>query len=150
EYYQTPELNAVNYPNGIQTAVPKDQFVQHIVGGSFGGPLPNFGFGEGTHYKLLRDKAFFFVNLQLLRAYDTALVQRIVYTQSARAGIFRYIQGREMLPDGTFINYQNNPAGTTRPSVDVAGNPTRPVCTATLTVNCMNSYNISASAPVTI
>lgn len=150
EYYQTPEFNAINYPNTIQTRVPKDQFVQHIFGGSLGGPLPNLGLGEGNPFKLLKNKAFFFFNLQLLRAYDTALVQRTVYTQTARQGIFRYIQGREQLADGTFINYQNNPAGTTRPSVDAAGNPTRPVCTASLTVNCMNTYSTVGSSPTTI
>jgi len=149
DYYQTPEFNAKTYPITI-AGLAKEQFVQQIFGGSLGGPLSNFGLGEGQPFKLLKDRAFFFFNLQMLRAYDTSLVTRTVYTQTARQGIFRYIQGREMLPDGTFINYQNNPAGTTRPSVDAAGNPTRPVCTGLLTVNCMNTYSTVASSPVTI
>jgi hypothetical protein len=75
EYYQTPRFNAKSYPETIARSA-KGQFVQHIFGGSFGGPVPNFGFGEGTDYRLLKDKLFFFVNLQMLRAYDSALVNR--------------------------------------------------------------------------
>ena len=131
DYYQTPSFNAKSYPITI-AKLPKDQFVQHIFGGSFGGPLFNPGFGEGTKpFRLFRDKAFFFVNLQLLRAYDTALVTRTVYTQTARAGLFRYVVGRA-----------NAPAGTSTASVDAAGNPTLPACSATVTTLCLSSYNI--------
>ncbi|MEP7077026.1 MAG: carboxypeptidase regulatory-like domain-containing protein [Acidobacteriota bacterium] len=139
EYYQTPELNAVNYPNTIQTAIPKDQFVQHIFGGSFGGPLPNLGLGEGTPFKLLKDRAFFFVNLQLLRAYDTALVQRTVYTQAARAGLFRYVLGG-----------QNGGVGTSNAAVDAAGNPIFANCPQPAGVKCISSYNVATQAPVSI
>jgi len=132
EYYQTPEFNAVAYPNTIQPAVPKDQFVQHIFGGSFGGPLPNLGLGEGTPFKLLKDRAFFFFNLQMLRAYDTALVQRTVYTPTARAGLFRYVQG------GT-----NGPVGSSNAAVDASGNPIFPTCPQPVGVKCIASYNIA-------
>src|SRR6185369_10956051 len=46
EYYRTPALDAKSYPITI-AGLPKEQFVQHIFGGSVGGPL-------------VRDKAFFF------------------------------------------------------------------------------------------
>ncbi len=144
EYYQTPRFNARSYPITI-AGLPKEQFVQHIFGGSLGGPLFNPGFGEGTKpFDLLRDKAFFFVNLQFLRAYDTGLVTRTVYTQQARQGIFRYIQGREVV-NGTVVNYQNAPAGAANASVDGAGNLIRPVCSATVTLNCMNTYNLATN-----
>ncbi|MBS1796398.1 MAG: carboxypeptidase regulatory-like domain-containing protein [Acidobacteria bacterium] len=141
DYYQTPRFNAKSYPTTIQPIAPKEQFVQHIFGGSLGGPLFNPGFGEGTRFKFLRDKAFFFVNLQFLRAYDTALVTRTVYTPSARAGLFRYVTGRA-----------TTPAGTTGAAVDAAGNqiiancPTNPPTTA----GCVSSYNVATTAPVTI
>ena len=99
EYYRTPRLDAKSYPNTI-AGTPKDQFVQHIFGGSIGGPLFNPGFGEGRKMGWLRDKAFFFTNLQLLRAYDTGLVTRTVYTQSARDGIFRYTVNGPNVPVG--------------------------------------------------
>src|SRR5215470_502930 len=116
EYYRTPALDAKSYPVTIAGA-PKDQFIQHIFGGSIGGPLFNPGFGEGTKTGWLRDKAFFFVNLQLLRAYDTALVTRTVYTQNARQGLFRYVVGRA-----------NAPFGTSTAAVDASGNAVLPIC----------------------
>jgi hypothetical protein len=132
EYYRTPALDAKSYPTTI-AGLPKDQFVQHIFGGSVGGPLFNPGFGEGTKTGWLRDKAFFFVNLQYLRAYDTALVTRTVYTQAARQGLFRYVVGRA-----------NSPAGTATPSVNPDGSPTLPTCNGS-NAPCISSYNIATN-----
>jgi archaellum component FlaG (FlaF/FlaG flagellin family) len=122
EYYQTPRFNAKTYPVTI-AGTPKDQFVQHIFGGSVGGPIK-------------KNKLFFFSNLQLLRAYDTALVTRTVYTAQARAGLFRYVVGRA-----------NAPAGTATPSVDASGSPTLPACVGAPPTNapCISSYNIATN-----
>lgn len=136
EYYQTPRFNAKSYPVTI-AKLPKDQFVQHIYGGSFGGPLSNFGLGEGEPFKLLRDKAFFFVNLQLLRAYDTALVTRTVYTPTARTGLYRYVVGRA-----------NAPFGSATAAVDATGSPVLPACSATVTTLCIATYNIATAQTV--
>ena len=132
EYYRTPRFDSKSYPVTI-AGTPKDQFVQHIYGGSIGGPLYNPGFGEGTKGRWLRDKAFFFTNLQLLRAYDTALVTRTVYTATARQGLFRYVVGRA-----------NSPAGTANAAVDGNGNPLLPVCTGA-NAPCIATYNIAAN-----
>ncbi len=121
EYYQTPRFNAKSYPITI-AGLPKEQFVQHIFGGSVGGPI-------------IKNKLFYFANLQLLRAYDTALVSRTVYTPSARAGIFRYVVGRA-----------NSPAGTATAAVDGAGNSLLPNCSATITTLCIRTYNINANS----
>lgn len=122
EYYRTPRLDAASYPVTI-AKLPKDQFVQHIFGGSVGGPIK-------------KDKLFFFTNLQLLRAYDTALVTRTVYTAAARTGLFRYVVGRA-----------NSPAGTSTAAVDAIGNATLPACTGTPPTNspCISSYNIATN-----
>src|SRR5678815_3829653 len=139
EYYRTPRFDAKSYPVTI-AKTPKDQFVQHIFGGSIGGPLFNPGFGEGTKASWLRDKAFFFVNLQLLRAYDTALVTRTVYTQAARQGIFRYV-----------LQGQNAPSGTGTPSVDASGNSLLAPCPNPLpaplptSLRCIQTYNVAAN-----
>jgi hypothetical protein len=135
EYYRTPRLDAKSYPVTI-AGVPKDQFVQHIFGGSLGGPLYNPGFGEGTKGGWMRDKAFFFVNLQLLRAYDTALVTRTVYTQTARQGLFRYVVGRA-----------NAPAGTATAAVNPSGGAVLPACNGAPPTNspCISSYNIATN-----
>jgi Carboxypeptidase regulatory-like domain/TonB-dependent Receptor Plug Domain len=122
EYYRTPRFDAKSYPGTI-ARTPKDQFVQHIFGGSVGGPIK-------------KEKAFFFTNLQLLRAYDTALVTRTVYTPQARAGLFRYVVGRA-----------NAPAGTSTAAVDGNGNALLPACTGTPPTNapCISSYNIATN-----
>lgn len=135
EFYRTPRLDAKAYPTTI-AGLPKDQFVQHIFGGSFSGPLYNPGFGEGTKGGWMRDKAFFFVNLQLLRAYDTALVTRTVYTQAARQGLFRYVVGRA-----------NAPAGTATAAVNASGGALLPACVGAPPTNspCISSYNIATN-----
>lgn len=122
DYYQTPDFNAKTYPITI-AGLPKEQFVQHIFGGSVGGPI-------------VKDRLFYFANVQVLRAYDTALVTRTVYTQNARNGIFRYVVGRA-----------NSPAGTATASVDAVGNPTLPTCIGSPPTNspCIATYNIAAN-----
>ncbi len=138
EYYQTPRFAANGYSNNLNGRA-KDQFVQHIYGGSLGGPLLNPGFGEGTKTRWMRDKAFFFVNLQKLAAYDTALVTRTVYTQSARNGIYRYISGNTTAT--TPAPLQNAVAGTTTPSVTASGAPVYAACGSPAVFPCMNSVN---------
>ena len=120
EFYQTPRFNAKSYTGNINN-LPKDQFVQHIFGGSVGGPI-------------IKDKFFYFANLQMLRAYDTALVTRTVYTQSLRSGVFRYVVGRA-----------NAPAGTATAAVDASGSPVLPPCSATVTTLCIATYNVAAN-----
>ncbi len=127
EYYMTPDFNAKSYTNTINN-LAKDQFVQHIFGGSLGGPI-------------VKNKLFFFTNVQLLRAYDTAVVTRTVYTSAARTGLYRYVAGRA-----------NAPAGTSTPAVDGSGNPVVPACTGAPPTNapCIASYNAATSSPVSI
>src|SRR5262245_17630086 len=54
EYYQTPMFSAKSYSGNINNTA-KEQFVQHIFGGSVGGPI-------------IKDRIFYFANLQMLRA----------------------------------------------------------------------------------
>jgi len=124
EFYQTPRFHANEY-NNIINRVGRPQFVQHIFGGSIGGPviLPRFGEGGASTYSG-KNKTFFFANLQLLRTNQSFFVNRTVYTQQARAGIFRYVQ-----------NGVNRNASQTTPSVDAAGNPV-----AGLTIRSYNVY----------
>jgi len=108
DFYQTPRFHANEYENTInrinrggQLITPNTpQFVQHIFGGSLGGPIK-------------KNKAFFFTNLQLLRTSQSFLVTRTVYTADARAGRFRFVGGGRNAALG----------GTLAPSVDANGNP---------------------------
>ncbi|HJR08496.1 MAG TPA: TonB-dependent receptor [Pyrinomonadaceae bacterium] len=125
EFYQTPRFIANEYNNNIN-GTPRGQFVQHIFGGSLGGPI-------------IKNKTFFFANLQLLRTSQSIARTRTVLTPTARQGIFRYV-----------ANGRNNPAGVASASVDAAGNPLLPACPATIlssTPACIASYSVVANDP---
>lgn len=126
EYYQSKGMMARSYASNVN-GTDKENFIQHIFGGSFSGPLFNPGFGEGTKPGWLRDRAFFFVNLQMLRASDALLQTRTVYTPTARQGIFRWVRGG--------VN------GTG--AVNASGTPIQPACGGAVTTNCIDSYNIA-------
>ena len=103
------ETNAVNVTEeGAQKA--KTQFFQDIGGFSLGGPI-------------LRNRTFFFGNLQLLRARRSPEIVRTVYTDAARQGVWRYVVGG-----------QNRPAGVTGASVDASGNVLPGVAVGTYSV----------------
>ena len=138
EFYQTPRFHANEYQNTINTvlvggqrvATAKPQFVQHIYGGSLGGPLhlPRFGEG-GSSFINGKDRTFFFVNLQFLRTSQSLFRNRTVYTQQARAGQFRYTVGRA-----------NGNANSSTASVDANGNVLPGLNVATF--NIANNPNI--------
>jgi hypothetical protein len=131
EFYQTPRFHANEYVNTINNAA-RPQFVQHIFGGSVGGPviLPLFGAGGRSTYNG-KNKTFFFTNLQLLRTKQSFFVNRTVYTEQARNGIFRYV------PGGV-----NRNAIQATPSVNANGAPNFPVCAGAVTTNCIATYNV--------
>jgi hypothetical protein len=133
EFYQSKGLMARSYASNVN-GTEKEDFIQHIFGGSFSGPLFNPGFGEGTSPGWLRDRAFFFVNLQMLRASDTALQTRTVYTPLARQGIFRYVQG------GTNGTGQVNANGT----------PVLPNCTSSTQLSCIATYDVVGGTGITL
>lgn len=155
EYYQGPKLNANEFESNLQ-GIARRNFVQHIYGGSFGGPIINPGFGEGTElFKPLKDRAFFFVNLQRLSAIETRLGGGTVYTDSARNGIFRYVVGGAINPaNGRYVPGRNAPAGaaataTGNPlgaSVNADGSPRYPACVGPVNnptnQPCIQSYNV--------
>lgn len=109
-FYQSPFLRA-NTPQNKAAGLPRGQFVQQVPGGSLGGPI-------------WKDKAFFFVNVELLHALTSTLQSQKVYTQAARQGLFRYATGS-----------RNQPAGVAGASVDANGNPIVPVSTYDMVAN---------------
>src|SRR5262249_50534082 len=96
-FYRTPRLNAHEFENNL-SGIGKRQLVQHILGGSIGGAVR-------------QNKTFFFANVQALRAWQSSIVARTVYTAAARQGIFRYV-----------IGGRNRPSGVAGASVDASGN----------------------------
>lgn len=131
EFYQTPRFHANEYVNTINKAA-RPQFVQHIFGGSFGGPvyLPTFGQG-GKGYYSGKNKTFFFTNLQFLRTAQSIFVNRTVYTAAARAGQYRYVRGGingNALAAAPSVNADGSVvAGRTVDAFNVVGNPSIPI-----------------------
>ena len=119
-FYQTPGLNA-NDPANIEVGAKRPQFVQHIPGFSVGGPI-------------FKDKTFFFVNMQLLRASQSFLINSTVYTQQARAGTIRYLQ-----QVGQYAGSHNDNSSASDAVVDVNGNP--------LAGLPIGSYDVGANDP---
>ena len=115
EFYRTPRFNANEWQNNFNS-LPKGQFQQNIFGGDFGGPI-------------IKNKTFFFVNIQGLTALNTAQLTRTVYTATARQGLFRFVSGG-----------RNNPAGVPNASVDASGNVAAGVNVST--------YSIVANDPL--
>ena len=113
-YYfdRRPKYNANEWENNIDH-LPKKNFTQYMPGFSVGGPI-------------LRNKTFFFVNNQWLKAEQTRQTTRLVYTAQARRGDWRY---------GTTA--RNQPSGVSGASVDANGNP----------VVSIGSYSVAANDP---
>ena len=98
-FYRTPGLNANEWENNFW-GLGMRKFIQHIYGGSLGGPI-------------IRNKTFFFTNLQWLHANQSGIVGRTVYTAEARRGNLRYVKGGQA---------RNTAAGQPGASVDYSGN----------------------------
>src|SRR5215471_13343594 len=113
-FYRTPRLNANEWENNLLN-VGKAQLEQNIYGGGIGGPI-------------IKNKTFFFFEIQALRARSSTLTQRTVYTAQARQGILRYVKGG-----------RNQPAGAAGASVDANGN--------VLPGLSIGSYDVAANDP---
>ena len=84
-------LNATNFQNNY-LKVPKAKLRLNQFGGSFGGPLPLPGFGEGgPAIHSGKGRAYFFFNYERFHLNETSPNrQRQVLTAEAQNGIFRY------------------------------------------------------------
>ena len=111
-FYQTPAITANTAANKAATPqIKRPQFVQNIYGGDVGGPV-------------IKNKTFFYANVQLLHALTSSTPTRTVYTDSARKGLWRYALGQ-----------RNAPAGTSGASVDISGNPIVSIATYNMVAN---------------
>jgi hypothetical protein len=135
-FHRNSALSANEWQNGL-LGVAKPALRQHQFGGDVGGPI-------------LKDRTFFFFNYQGQKQVIPVQVTRTVYTDSVKQGIFRYVVGSFTDGSGVLQPRRNNPFGTTANGgavVDAAGNPLFPNCSATVTTNCIASYNIIGNDP---
>ncbi len=85
-FYRTPSLSANEWENNIDN-LAKRQYQQNMPGGSIGGPA-------------IKNKLFYYANLQLLRTRESGVINSLVYTKEARDGLWRYNKGGRNLPYG--------------------------------------------------
>jgi len=113
-FYRTPRLNANEWENNLDN-LGKAQLQQHIFGGGVGGPI-------------IKNRTFFFFEIQALRARSSRATARTVYTATARTGLLRYVKGG-----------RNQPAGVAGATVDASGNP--------LAGLSIGTYDVTANDP---
>src|SRR5262245_3091843 len=106
--------------------------------------LNQYGFAVGG--PIVKNKTFFSGSFQYNDIRQTSPIAQsfgipLVYTATARSGIFRYVRGTV-----------NGVTSNSRSLVDGNGNllPGVPVCSVSVTTNCVASYNMFASDPAAI
>jgi hypothetical protein len=129
EYFRNPVLNAKDFFVNLQGG-EKPDFKIHQFGADVGGPV-------------LKNRTFWFFSWQSQRLGFTQPIQEVfgtplVYTASARMGIYRFVRGT--------VNGRtsNGPA-----LVDSSGNllPGIQTCGGTVTTDCVDQYNIATNNP---
>jgi hypothetical protein len=102
EFHRNTVLNANEWFNNLR-GEPRDALILNQFGGRLGGPI-------------VRQRTFFHFNYEGQRQRTASTVTATTYTQTARQGLFRFYPGA-----------QNGNANASIPTVDLIGNPVRPV-----------------------
>ena len=102
DFHRNTALNANEWFNNLR-GDPRDALILNQFGGRLGGPI-------------VRQRTFFHFGYEGQRQRTASAVTATTYTQTARQGIFRFYPGA-----------QNGNANAAVPTVDVIGNPVRPV-----------------------
>ncbi|MGH9944823.1 MAG: carboxypeptidase regulatory-like domain-containing protein, partial [Pyrinomonadaceae bacterium] len=98
EFHRNTALNANNFFNNRQ-GLPRETLIRNQFGGRIGGPVLIPKLYDG------RDQTFFFFSYEGTRLAASETVNRLVYTEPARRGDFRYLNGLVTTP----TNVANNP-----------------------------------------
>ncbi len=101
EFHQNAALNANSWSNNWR-GIPRDPFIGNQFGARMGGPIR-------------RNNSFFHILYEGDRTRLRDQVTATTYTETARAGLFRFFPGA-----------QNANANAQNPAVDLAGNPVKP------------------------
>lgn len=113
--HRNTAFNTNTYFNNLR-GVPRERLLRNQFGGRVGGPLylPRLGEGGPVAWSG-RNKTFFHFHYEGLQQRQSNTVTSVVYTDTARQGLFRYFPG-----------VQNGNANAVVPTVDLNGNPVRP------------------------
>ena len=154
EFHRNSALNANNFFNN-RDGVERERLIRNQFGGRIGGPITIPKLYNG------RDRTFFFFSYEGTRLAASETVNRLVYTEQARAGNFRYLNGLVTNPS----NVANNPTLirssanllTLRPNFNTADPTTAALIARTPTPNNFDlgdglntsgfRFNASRSAP---
>ncbi|MFN0122088.1 MAG: carboxypeptidase regulatory-like domain-containing protein [Blastocatellia bacterium] len=114
EEHRNTALNANDYFNNLRGNA-RERLIRNQYGGRLGGPLhlPKKFFGPLAYDG--RNRTFFHFHYEGQRQVAQNTVTSVVYTETARRGLFRFYPGA-----------QNANAIAARPAVDLNGNPVRP------------------------
>lgn len=114
-------------------------------GGKISGPMPVFGFGEGTPM-FFKDKGFFFFNYEGIKDPVTSAATRTIFLPQARNGEFRYNRNSA----GDAINTTVGPATVTCPAWSGEPGDPRPVCSISDILGFSRTVLNNTSIPSTI
>lgn len=89
-FHRNTVLNANQFFNN-SAGVERNPLVRNQFGGRIGGPI-------------VKDKTFFFFGFQQTREARSIAVNRTVYTQEARSGVFRFLDGQRNSAQGVAEN----------------------------------------------
>ncbi len=91
EYFRTDKTAANTFFNN-RNGIERPRLERHQFGGSIGGPLPFFNFGDGgPYFKSGKDRLFFFFNYDGRRDDSEATTTRVVPLQHVREGRIAYM-----------------------------------------------------------
>ncbi len=81
-------------PDPVTGKAERNKIILNQYGGTFGGPLPFPGFGEGTPFiHSGKDRAFFFVNYEEYRQPQSQTRTRNILSTQAQSGVYQYVSG---------------------------------------------------------
>jgi hypothetical protein len=89
-FHRNDVFNANDFFNN-STGTPTPKLIRNQFGGSFSGPI-------------VKDKTFFYFGYEQLRESRGIAVNRTVWTQQARQGVFRYLDGLRNTPENVAAN----------------------------------------------
>lgn len=112
EFHRNTVFNANNFFNN-SSGVPREPLIRNQFGGRFSGPLPlpNFSADADQMFVSGKDRTFFFFSYEGKRESRGLSRNRLVYTQQARQGTYRYIKGGVTNPRAAAAATVTAPAG---------------------------------------